>query len=41
MKFSHQAESIRTSKILEAAAEINLRTQRGEEIDNRNISDFD
>ena len=41
MKFSHLAESIRTSKILEAAAEINLRNSRGEEIDNLTIGDFD
>lgn len=41
MKFSRLAGGISTSKILEAAAEINARNQRGEAIDNLTIGDFD
>ncbi|MGR3913766.1 MAG: aminotransferase class I/II-fold pyridoxal phosphate-dependent enzyme [Gammaproteobacteria bacterium] len=41
MKFSRIAEAIRTSRILEVAAEINARNARGEGIDNLTIGDFD
>ena len=41
MKLSRLAEGIRTSPILEIAAEINARKQRGETLHNLTVGDFD